>query len=101
MSARADREDDLDELDDEFEIHVEKARRRIEQGRRDRGESFWGYVGLIGAVGWSVVVPMVLGVLLGLWLDHKLGGFTWTLSLMVFGLAVGCLNAWRTITRER
>lgn len=98
MSAR-DRED---ELEDEFETRVQRQCARIEKGRREKGESFWRYVGLIGAVGWSVVVPMVLGVLLGLWLDRKFAsGFKWTLGLMVFGLFVGCLNAWRVITKER
>lgn len=90
-----------DDLDDEFEVRVERQRARIEQGRREKGQSFWNYVGLIGAVGWSVVVPMLLGTLLGLWLDRKFAaGSKWTLGLLVFGLLVGCLNAWRTITKK-
>ena len=91
-----------DELEDEFEARVERQRRRIEKGRAEKGQSFWSYVGLIGAVGWSVVVPMVAGAFVGLWLDRKYAvGSTWTLSLLVFGLAVGCVNAWRVITKER
>ena len=94
--------EDGDELEDEFETTVHRQRRRIEQGRREKGRSFWSYVGLIGMVGWSVVVPMVLGTLLGLWLDRKFGtGFKWTLGLMVFGLGMGCLNAWRSVTKDQ
>lgn len=91
-----------DELEDEFESSVRRQRARIEKGRREKGESFWRYVGLIGTVGWSVSVPMILGTLLGLWIDGKAGtGWRWTLGLLVFGLMVGCLNAWRMVTREQ
>lgn len=96
MSARDD-----EELEDEFAVSVRRQRKRIEKARRMKDLSFWRYVGLIGAVGWSVVVPMGLGALLGLWLDRRYAtGTTWTLALLVAGLAMGCLNAWRTINKE-
>lgn len=94
--------DKEEELEDEFEVRVRRQRARIEKGRREKGQSFWRYVGLMGAVGWSVALPMVLAVLLGLWLDGKFAsGSKWTLGLLLFGLAVGCLNAWRLITKEQ
>ena len=94
--------DSDDELEDEFEVQVRHQTARIERGKKEKGESFWLYVGLIGVVGWSVVVPMVLGVLLGVWLDRRLGtGYTWTMGLLVFGLGMGCFNAWRSITKEQ
>ena len=94
--------DDEDELEDEFEARVRRQRELIEGGRREKGESFWRYVGLIGVVGWSVVVPMALGVLLGVWLDRKYGtGSRWTLALLLVGLCIGCVNAWRMITKEQ
>lgn len=90
-----------DELDDEFESQVRRQRKLMEEGRAESGQSFWGYLGLIGVVGWSVVVPMVLGILGGLWLDRRFTtGSGWTLGLMLLGLCVGCINAWRMITRE-
>ncbi len=92
---------DDDELEDEFEIHVTRQRLRIEQGRREKGMSFWCYLGLIGAVGWSVVVPMVVGGFLGSYMDSKLKTtYECTLGLLVLGLALGCYNAWRMVTRE-
>jgi ATP synthase protein I len=91
-----------EELEDEFEVHVRRQRELMERGRREKGQSFWQYVGLIGAVGWSVVVPMVLGALLGLWIDGKYGTRPrWTVGLLLLGLCVGCVNAWRTITKEQ
>ncbi len=93
--------DKEEELEDEFEVRLRRQRARIEKGRREKGLSFWRYVGLIGAVGWSVVVPMVLATLLGVVLDRKFKtGSGWTLGLLLLGLAVGCINAWRLITRE-
>ena len=93
--------DDKDEFEDEFELRIRRQRARIEKGRREKDRSFWGYVGLIGAVGWSIVVPMVVGALLGSWLDRRHDtGWKWTLGLLVFGLAAGCFNAWRVATRE-
>jgi len=91
-----------EELEDEFEARIRRRRELIEKGRREKGQSFWGYVGLIGTVGWSVAVPMLLGVILGVWLDRKAGGgSTWTLILLLAGVSVGCWNAWRTITKEQ
>jgi ATP synthase protein I len=54
-----------------------------------------------GLIGWSVAVPTLAGAFLGLWLDrHHPGGHSWTLSLMVIGLAVGCLNAWHWLAQQ-
>ena len=55
----------------------------------------------MGVIGWSVVVPTLLGAALGLWLDrHYPGGRSWTLALLVGGLTLGCLNAWHWVSQE-
>ena len=93
--------DDDDELEDEFETTVRKQRERIEEGRKEKGQSFWHYVGLIGVVGWSVVLPMVIGGFLGAWLDGRYEtGSKWTFGLLMLGLLAGLFNAWRSITKE-
>ena len=57
-------------------------------------------LGMMGLIGWSVSAPTVLGAALGLWLDrHHPGGHSWTLALLVGGLAVGCWTAWRWVAR--
>ena len=92
---------DDDTLEDEFEARVQRQSRRIEQGRREKGMSFWKYLGLIGSVGWAVVVPMLVGVFIGQYIDLKAGtDYIWTLGLLVFGLALGCFNAWRMVSRD-
>jgi ATP synthase protein I len=43
----------------------------------------------------------LLGALLGIWLDkHFPGDRSWTLALLVAGLAIGCFNAWYWVSKE-
>ena len=75
-----------------------KLKARRERGRR----SLWFGLGLMGVVGWSVALPTVLGVLAGHWLDaHYPGPLSWSLTLLVLGAAIGGLNAWRWLRRQR
>lgn len=61
----------------------------------------WFGLGMMGLIGWSVVMPTLLGAALGLWLDQRYpGGRSWTLALLVGGLTLGCLNAWRWVSWE-
>jgi ATP synthase protein I len=76
-----------------------KATRKIKARQSTQG--VWFGLGMMGLVGWSVVVPTLLGAALGIWLDkHHPGKHPWTLALLVVGLAVGCLNAWYWVAKE-
>ena len=71
------------------------------KARRDGAPGVFYGLGMMGLVGWSVVVPTLLGAALGLWLDsHHAGTHSWTLALLVAGLTLGCLNAWHWVARE-
>ncbi len=71
-----------------------KAQRRVNQ-------TVWMGFGMMGLVGWAVAVPTLLGTALGIWLDKRYPGIhSWTLTLLVVGLSVGCLNAWYWIEKE-
>ncbi|MGC1951281.1 MAG: AtpZ/AtpI family protein [Gammaproteobacteria bacterium] len=77
-----------------------KAARKL-RARRNATPGVWFGLGMIGLIGWSVVVPTLLGAALGLWLDkHHPGAHSWTLALLVAGLAIGCLNAWHWVAKE-
>jgi len=77
-----------------------KAVRKI-RARRDTTHGVWFGLGMMGLIGWSVVVPTLLGAALGIWLDKSYPGkHDWTLALLVAGLALGCMNAWHWVTRE-
>ena len=77
-----------------------KAARKL-KARRHATPGVWFGLGLMGLVGWSVVVPTLLGAALGIWLDkHHAGTHSWTLALLVAGLVLGCFNAWRWVAHE-
>lgn len=68
------------------------ARRMRAQTQR---EGTWYWLGMLGLIGWSVALPTVAGIALGRWLDVRAAAsFSWTITLMVVGLAVGVTNAW-------
>lgn len=78
-----------------------KAKRKL-KARRRGPSSVWFGLGMMGLIGWSVVVPTLLGAALGIWLDERdPGGRSWTLALLSIGLVIGCLNAWHWVSRER
>lgn len=71
------------------------------KARRTQNRGVWFGLGMFGLVGWAVAVPTLIGVALGLWLDARLESDTsWTLALMLAGVALGCLNAWYWVSRE-
>jgi ATP synthase protein I len=85
---------------DETEAITRKAR-RMEEARKKRSESAWFGLGMFGMVGWAVAVPVMIGIAIGLWIDARWPGETsWTLALLLAGVALGCLNAWYWIQRE-
>jgi ATP synthase protein I len=77
-----------------------KARRK-QFAQQSHMPSPWSGLGLMGLVGWSIVVPTLLGTALGLWLDrHYPAQHSWALALLMAGLTLGCFNAWHWIANE-
>lgn len=82
------------------EIIRKKQERKLLAGKnRDKG--VWFGLGMFGLVGWSVAIPAVGGTFIGLWMDEKWPGRpSWTLTLLIAGITLGCLNAWRWVKKE-
>jgi len=77
-----------------------KAARKL-KARRNPSQGVWFGLGMMGLIGWSVVVPTLLGAAFGIWLDkHYPGRSSWTLTLLIIGLVMGCVNAWHWVTKE-
>ena len=71
------------------------------RARQSTTQGAWFGFRMFGIVGWSVAVPTFLGALAGHWLDEKHPGeHSWTLTLLVIGLCLGCLNAWHWVAKE-
>lgn len=76
-----------------------KEERKIKARQEDR--SVWFGLGMFGIVGWSVAIPTLLGIILGVWLDERWPGpRSWTLMGLIIGVILGCLNAWYWVKRE-
>ena len=78
-----------------------KARRKELAAARDARRGVWFGFGMFGLVGWAVAVPTLAGIALGVWLDRRFPGeMSWTLALLLAGVALGCLNAWWWVEKE-
>ena len=87
--------------DNRFVKNVNSKVTRKLKAQRHPGRSVWMGLGTMGIVGWSVAVPTLLGLLLGVWLDkHYPAGFSWTLNLMIISLVIGCFSAWHWVSKE-
>lgn len=74
---------------------------RDDKARRDGEPSFAGYLAQVGVLGWTIVLPTLIGVFCGRWLDRRFDtGIFWTAPLLLVGLALGCWAAWRWMHRR-
>ena len=85
-----------------FPQEVDVRERRKLRAREEMRDEVWFGLGMFGMVGWSVAIPTVLGIFVGVWIDLTWRSpYSWTLMLLVVGLAIGCANAWFWINRQR
>ena len=78
----------------------QQASRKL-KAQRNPTKSIWFGLGMSGLVGWSVTVPALIGVAMGIWVDrHYPSPYSWTLMLMLMGLVIGCLNAWHWVESQ-
>lgn len=79
---------------------IEKDSTKKIKAQEEGPEIMFG-LGLFGIVGWSVAIPTVLGIALGVFLDKRFSQtFSWTLTLLFAGIILGSLNAWHWIKEK-
>jgi ATP synthase protein I len=89
--------DHPEQLDEAVKIRRARRERWQREGERSIGQN----LAMIGALGWAIVTPTLVGIFAGRWLDRMFGsGIFWTLGLLVAGLSLGCALAWRRIRAE-
>lgn len=83
---------------------AEAARRsqdRAELGRETPEPSLGSRLGQIGILGWAIVLPILLGLVLGNLADTAFGtGITLTAAGIFVGAGVGLHAAWRWMHRQ-
>ena len=77
-----------------------KAARKL-KARENSQHRIWFGLGMMWLIGWSVAIPTLVGASIGVYIDgHYPGERSWTLALLVAGLAIGCFNAWHWVEKE-
>lgn len=78
----------------EFQLRIRRKLSRHQKAQREKNELFFG-LGVFGVVGWSVAIPTLIGIAIGVWIDTTWPSpYSWTLMLLFLGVILGCLNAW-------
>jgi ATP synthase protein I len=91
------RPDHPEQLDEAVRLRRERRERWQREGERSIGQN----LAMIGALGWTIVTPTLIGIFAGRWLDGVFGsGIFWTLGLLVAGLTLGCTLGWKRMHRE-
>ena len=80
---------------------AQRAVRRDAEGRADPEPSLGARLGQIGVLGWAIIVPTLLCLFLGRWLDSNFGtGIFFSAPLLMIGAAIGFWSAWRWMHRH-
>ncbi len=100
MKFTRDDSSDNDEQQKFTETIGDKEQRKL-KARRETKQRLWFGLGMFGTIGWSVAIPTLIGVAVGLWLDSRYPGqVSWTLTGLFAGLILGCIVAWRWVVEE-
>ena len=82
------------------QIEIDERRKR--RWQRKKGRSAWFGLGLSGLVGWMIILPTLLGILIGAWIDENFpSSIPWTLVLMLLGLVFGATSTYFWLMREQ
>jgi len=85
------------------EMHraVRLRERRKAQGKEEGERSIWQNLSMIGALGWLIVTPIVIGVFLGRWLVRTFDtGIFFSGALIFLGASIGSYLAWQRVHKE-
>jgi len=72
--------------------------------RRDEAwlAGFWSGLRMFGRIGWSVVVPGLIGTGIGLWIDHRWpSAVPWSVVGLAGGTILGFASVWEWLSREQ
>ncbi len=84
-----------------------QAFQREERGRETPEPSLGALLGQIGVLGWMIIVPMLLGLLLGRWLDRTFMSdpsgpqVFFSATFLMLGAAIGLSSAWQWMHGRR
>jgi ATP synthase protein I len=87
--------------DDRLERAAKRAVSREKKAQADPEPPLATRLAQIGVLGWTIVVPTLLCLFLGRWLDRRFGtGIFFSAPLLMVGAAIGFWSAWRWMHRQ-
>jgi len=86
--------------DDPLADAARRAAERTELGRAAPEPSLAARLGQIGVLGWTIVVPTLVAVVVGRWLDRTFEtGIFFSAPLIMIGAGFGFWSAWKWMHR--
>jgi ATP synthase protein I len=86
--------------DDTTVAAARQATERSEAGKHDPEPSLGTRFGQIGVLGWAIVVPILIGLIIGRYLDQLLStGIMFAAAFIMIGAIVGMWSAWKWMHR--
>ena len=86
---------------DELPESAQRLDARRERHRREEHGIISTAVTMVG-LGWLVVIPALIGIYVGRWLDGRAGhGVTFAAGLGFLGVSLGCVLAWQRVSTHR
>lgn len=87
--------------DDPLVRNIRLRSRRRERAQREGEPTITGRLAEIGVLGWIIVVPVLIGLFVGRWLDELTHlQLLFTAALLVAGFALGFWSAWKWMNRQ-
>lgn len=87
--------------DDKLADAARRAAERMKEGESHPEPSLGARLGQIGILGWTIVVPTLVALLLGRWLDRVFAtGIFFSAPLIMIGAGIGFWSAWRWMHRS-
>lgn len=90
----------FDKTDDKKTEKLLVRKAKLLSNRSNR--SLYVNVGIIGILGGIIIIPIVIGIFAGEWIDknYPTPPISWRLNLMFLGFAFGLFNAYLWVKRE-
>jgi len=86
-----------------FEEHIDKQVSWMQKWRK-KG-ILWETVFVVGAIGWMMALPMVIGGYVGSYIDKNMqadvGGVSWTVTFIILGLFIALYSVWRVFLYKK
>lgn len=88
------------EQEDRLAEAARRAAARTQEGQEDPEPSLGTRLGQIGILGWTIVVPTLVALFLGRWLDREFeSGIFFSAPFIMIGAAFGFWSAWKWMHR--